>query len=93
MLFRSLRGFAVGVWVLSAALLAVLGVAVGGHWLRHPHVARDHSAGQQMVHFYGAAPMALLTVASGAMPFGMKVMSSMPSTALACTAEGSRWSR
>lgn len=65
-----LRGFAVAVWVLSAVLLVVLGVAVGGHWLRHPHVARDHSAAPQMVHFYGAAPMALLTVASGTLLVG-----------------------
>lgn len=65
-----LRGFAVAVWVLSAALLGVLGIAVGGLWLRHPRFARDHSAGQQMVHFYGAAPMALLTVAAGAVLVG-----------------------
>ncbi|MGI9164432.1 MAG: TDT family transporter [Mycobacterium sp.] len=65
-----LRGFAVVVWALSAALLAVLGVAVGGHWLRHPSLARDHAAGQQMVHFYGAAPMALLTVGAGTVLVG-----------------------
>ncbi|MGV1088938.1 MAG: TDT family transporter [Mycobacterium sp.] len=65
-----LRGFAEVVWVLSAVLLAVIGIAVGGHWLRHPHLARSHAAGQQMVHFYGAAPMALLTVGTGAVLVG-----------------------
>lgn len=65
-----LRGFAAVVWALSAALLAVLVIAVGGHWLRHPRLARDHAAGQQMVHFYGAAPMALLTVGAGAVLVG-----------------------
>lgn len=65
-----LRGFAVVVWALSAALLTVLGIAVVGHWLRHPRLARDHAAGQQMVHFYGAAPMALLTVGAGTVLVG-----------------------
>jgi len=41
-------------------------VAVGAHWLRHPTVARSHAYNPQMGHFYGAAPMALLTVGAGA---------------------------
>ena len=35
-----LRAFAEVVWVIAAVLLAVLLVVVGGHWLRHPTVAR-----------------------------------------------------
>jgi C4-dicarboxylate transporter/malic acid transport protein len=65
-----LRGFAEAVWVVAAILLAVLGVTVGGHWLRHPTVARSHVRNPQMAHFYGAAPMALLTVGSGALLVG-----------------------
>ena len=65
-----LRGFAEVVWVIAAVLLVVLVVAVGGHWLRHPTVARTHGRNPQMAHFYGAAPMALMTVGAGAVLVG-----------------------
>ena len=54
------------VWVVAAVLLVVLVVAVTAQWFRHPTVARSHAHNPQMAHFYGAAPMALLTVGSGA---------------------------
>ena len=65
-----LRAFAQGVWVLATLLLVVLMVVVGGHWLRHPTVARSHARNPQMAHFYGAAPMALLTVGAGSFLIG-----------------------
>jgi len=65
-----LRAFAQLVWVIAAALLVVLIVLVGGHWLRHPTVARGHARNPQMAHFYGAAPMALMTVGAGAVLVG-----------------------
>ncbi|CQD04276.1 C4-dicarboxylate transporter/malic acid transport protein [Mycobacterium europaeum] len=65
-----LRAFAQVVWVIAAALLVVLIVLVGGHWLRHPTVARTHARNPQMAHFYGAAPMALMTVGGGAVLVG-----------------------
>lgn len=65
-----LRGFAEVVWVIAAALLMVLIAIVGLHWLRHPTVARTHARNPQMAHFYGAAPMALLTVGTGAVLIG-----------------------
>src|ERR1700692_1810566 len=52
-----LRSFAEVVWMLAAVLLAVLAVAVGGHGLPHPTVARSHARNPQMAHFSGAAPM------------------------------------
>lgn len=58
------------VWVIAALLLVVLLAVIGGHWLRHPTAARSHARNPQMAHFYGAAPMALLTVASGAVLVG-----------------------
>ncbi|TPG29585.1 C4-dicarboxylate ABC transporter [Mycobacterium hodleri] len=58
------------VWVVAAALLVVLLVAVTVQWFRHPTVARAHSRNPQMAHFYGAAPMALMTVGSGAVLIG-----------------------
>lgn len=65
-----LRAFAQVVWVIAAALLVALIVVVGGHWLRHPTVARTHARNPQMAHFYGAAPMALMTVGGGAVLVG-----------------------
>jgi C4-dicarboxylate transporter/malic acid transport protein len=69
-----LRVFAQVVWVIAAALLMVLIVLVGGHWLRHPTVARGHARNPQMAHFYGAAPMALMTVGGGAVLVGRDLL-------------------
>ncbi|OBC12422.1 C4-dicarboxylate ABC transporter [Mycobacterium sp. 852013-50091_SCH5140682] len=68
--FTGLRAFAEVVWIIAAVLLTVLIALVGGHWLRHPTVARSHARNPQMAHFYGAAPMALMTVGSGAILVG-----------------------
>ena len=62
--------FTRAVWVFAAVLLAGLVVVVGFHWLRHPTVARSHARNPQMAHFYGAAPMAMLTVGAGAVLVG-----------------------
>ena len=64
------RTFIQLVWVAAAVLLVVLVAVVGGHWLRHPTSARSHARNPQMTHFYGAAPMALLTVGTGALLVG-----------------------
>ena len=69
-----LRAFTEVVWVVAAALLVVLIAAVGGHWLRHPTVARTHARNPQMAHFYGAAPMALMTVGAGALLVGQDLI-------------------
>ncbi|BBX63648.1 C4-dicarboxylate ABC transporter [Mycobacterium saskatchewanense] len=69
-----LRAFAEAVWVIAAVLLIVLIVLVGGHWLRHPTAARSHARNPQMAHFYGAAPMALMTVGGGAVLVGSDLL-------------------
>lgn len=58
------------VWVVAAALLVVLIVAVSAQWARHPTAARGHARNPQMTHFYGAAPMAFMTVGAGALLVG-----------------------
>jgi C4-dicarboxylate transporter/malic acid transport protein len=65
-----LRAFTEAIWVIATAMLLVLIVVVGSHWLRHPTVARTHARNSQMAHFYGAAPMALMTVGAGGMLVG-----------------------
>jgi C4-dicarboxylate transporter/malic acid transport protein len=67
---RGLHVFATAVWVVAAVLLVVLVVAVAIQWLRLPTVARSYTRNPQMTHFYGAAPMAFLTVGAGAMLVG-----------------------
>jgi Voltage-dependent anion channel len=54
------------VWMLAAALLIVLLSATAVHWMRHPKAARSHAGNPAMAPFYGAPPMALLTVGAGA---------------------------
>ena len=65
-----LHVFALAVWVFAAVLLVVLIVAVTIQWALHPTVARSHVRNPQMTHFYGAAPMALMTVGAGALLIG-----------------------
>lgn len=78
-----LRVFALCVWVLAAILLAVLILVIGAHWVRHPSVARVHARNPQMAHFYGAAPMALVTVGSGALLVGHDLIGEGPAVTLA----------
>ncbi len=65
-----LTGFSLGVWVLALVLLVGLGLATAVHWVRHPAVARSHGRDVAMAQFYGAPPMALLTVGAGALLVG-----------------------
>jgi C4-dicarboxylate transporter/malic acid transport protein len=58
------------VWVVAAVLLVVLIIAVTVQRVQHPSAARSHVRNPQMSHFYGAAPMALLTVGAGAILLG-----------------------
>lgn len=72
--FPGLRGFTEVMWCIALALLVVLILVVGGHWLSHPRVVRSHARNPQMAHFYGAAPMALLTVGAGALLVGQDLV-------------------
>ncbi|HEX3835197.1 MAG TPA: TDT family transporter [Solirubrobacteraceae bacterium] len=65
-----LHSFALGVWVLAATLLVALTLATAVHWLRYPKIARGHHRDPAMAPFYGAPPMAVLTVGAGALLVG-----------------------
>ena len=65
-----LRGFATAIWVLAAGWLLVLAAAEIVHWTRHRQAALGHARNPVMVQFYGAPPMALLTVGAGALLLG-----------------------
>ncbi len=64
------RGFALTVWIVAASLLLFLLAATAAHWTRHPQQARAHVSHPVMAHFYGAPPMAMLTVGAGALLVG-----------------------
>lgn len=72
--FPGLHTFALVVWVIASVLLGGLMVATALHWLRHPDVARSHGRDVSMAQFYGAPPMALLTVGAGALLVGKSLI-------------------
>ncbi|GAB4586293.1 TDT family transporter [Nocardia sp. IFM 10818] len=74
--------FARIVWVVAAVMLIALVIAMAVHWIRHPAVARSHMYHPQMAHFYGAAPMAFLTVGAGALLVGQPILGADAAVAL-----------
>jgi Voltage-dependent anion channel len=60
-----LHGFATAMWVLAAAALIALTAAWTVHWIRYPDQARGHADNPVMAQFWGAPPMALMTVGAG----------------------------
>ena len=72
--FGGLRAFATVVWAAAAILLIGLTAATVLHWRQHRQVARGYHFDPVMVHFYGAPPMALLTVGAGTLLLGRDVL-------------------
>ncbi|MCY0905527.1 TDT family transporter [Arthrobacter sp. H14-L1] len=72
--FPGLRTGATIVWALASLLLILLTAATGVHWLRHHETAKSHHANPVMAHFYGAPPMALLTVGAGTLLLGKDIL-------------------
>lgn len=72
--FPGLRGAATALWAVAALMLVVLSVAWVLHWLRYPENARGHKSQPVMAHFYGAPPMAMMTVGAGALLLGRDVI-------------------
>lgn len=65
-----LHTFALAVWVLAAAMLVTLTIATAAHWVCQPAAARARLDDRVLAHFYGAPPMAMLTVGAGALLVG-----------------------
>jgi C4-dicarboxylate transporter/malic acid transport protein len=68
--FVGLRTAATVVWAGTAALLVGLAMLTVLHWRRHPHIARNYADDPVLAHFYGAPPMAMLTVGAGTLLLG-----------------------
>ncbi|MDY6808576.1 MAG: TDT family transporter [Actinomycetota bacterium] len=65
-----ITAFATAIWLLAALLLIGIGAAFVVHWRRHSATARRYAADPVMSQFYGAVPMALLTVGAGTLHIG-----------------------
>jgi C4-dicarboxylate transporter/malic acid transport protein len=65
-----LHGFIQAVWVVAALLLAGLILVTVRHRVVQPDQVRSHGQDAGMAQFYGAPPMALLTVGAGALLVG-----------------------
>ncbi|MFI9403136.1 TDT family transporter [Nocardia sp. NPDC052316] len=72
--FPGLRGAATVGWALAAALLVAVSVAWVAHWVHFPDTARDHRNHPVMSQFFGAPPMAMLTVGGGTLLLGSDVI-------------------
>jgi C4-dicarboxylate transporter/malic acid transport protein len=72
--FPGLRTAATVVWALAGVLLVVLAAASVGHWWGHREAARQHARDPVLAHFYGAPPMAILTVGAGTLLLGRDVL-------------------
>ena len=68
--FPGLRTAATAVWALAALLLVALSVAVLLHWTLYRETAKQHHLNPVISHFYGAPPMAMLTVGAGTLLLG-----------------------
>ncbi|MBW4042724.1 MAG: TDT family transporter [Acidobacteria bacterium] len=68
--FPGLRTAATIVWVIAAFLLLALTVATVLHWVRYRQTASRHHLDPVISHFYGAPPMAILTVGAGTLLLG-----------------------
>jgi C4-dicarboxylate transporter/malic acid transport protein len=68
--FPGLRTAATVVWAAAAVLLLALVVATVLHWNLYRQTARRHHLDPVISHFYGAPPMAMLTVGAGALLLG-----------------------
>ncbi|MGW0039889.1 SLAC1 family transporter [Gordonia sp. NPDC003376] len=65
---------AVVFWALACAVFVPVAVATGVQWLRYPHIARGHRRHAVTAHFYGAVPMATLTVGTSTLVGGSTVI-------------------
>lgn len=69
-----LHTFALLVWLIAAAMLVVLTAATALHWALHPAQAQAHLQDRVIGHFYGAPPMAVLTVGAGTLLLGRDLL-------------------
>ncbi|MCW2656703.1 MAG: C4-dicarboxylate transporter [Jatrophihabitans sp.] len=72
--FPGLHTAATAVWAAAAALLIALTMATVRQLIWYPRAARRFANDPVMAHFYGAVPMAILTVGTGTLLLGRDVI-------------------
>ncbi|MFC9897392.1 TDT family transporter [Nocardia sp. NPDC127579] len=72
--FPGLRPAALVVWAVAAAFLLALSAAYAVHLIRFPEYARADGRHPIMSQFFGAPPMALMTVGAGTLLLGRDVI-------------------
>ncbi|MDT5013568.1 MAG: hypothetical protein QOH57_5185 [Mycobacterium sp.] len=72
--FLGLHTAGIVVWAATSVLLLALTAATALHWARYPKTARGHALNPVMSQFYGAPPMALMTVGAGTILLGKEVL-------------------
>lgn len=73
---------AVVMWLLASTALVVVSALFAAHWLAHRRVALAYTAHPVMMQFYGAPPMALLTVGAGASLVGVDILGQSLATSI-----------
>ncbi|MGW1864217.1 TDT family transporter [Streptomyces mauvecolor] len=68
--FPGLRTAATVVWACASLLLVVMAASWTVHWVRHRDIALAHGNNPVMSQFYGAPPMALMTIGAGTLLLG-----------------------
>ena len=69
---------AIAVWLFASTALVALTVAFAAHWVMFRDNARAHAGHPVMSQFYGAPPMAMMTVGAGAITLGPSVVGADP---------------
>ncbi len=72
--FPGLHAAAMGIWALASLMLVALVAGTIAHWELYPANARSHTRNPVMAHFYGAVPMAVLTVGAATLLVGADVV-------------------
>ncbi len=90
--FPGLRTAATVVWAIAAVLLVALTIATVLHWVRYRSTAAKHHLNPVISHFYGAPPMAFLTVGAGTILLG-KDWIGLPPPSLSTGSSGHRHGR
>lgn len=72
--FPGFRTAATVIFLFAALMLVALNVAMVVHWTSHRSTAVRHHRNPVMAHFYGAPPMALLTVGAGTILLGKDIL-------------------
>ncbi|MCD5312535.1 TDT family transporter [Kineosporia babensis] len=80
-----MRAFATCAWLLATALLLLFAGASAAQWIGHRAKAQAHHRHPVIAHFYGAPPMALLTVGAGTLLFGDDLIGARAAVTIAWT--------